>query len=322
MRKTLFTVLLVAFLCISCEILTPQEGYQAKGKVRIVCYGSTYEDVNSRSTTYYCYEESRYTQMGLKFNPIPVAPLDARSVASGFENLCEKTGRPYETYILTNETGPVSLEAFTSVLSQIAEEAEDEDLLIVYYTGHGCRISNKSLISDKTGYVTYGADLSRIGYISFCDASVSSYKLLSYHELYRYLDLIKGKKALFIDSCFGGSAVPTDGYSFDRVLHPEDDYVFTYVKDIQIPDIFVLSASQYYRVSYFNNISSIFTRALCESLGYDIANEVQNTRIPALSKNTVAFSSIAEYVRENYSTHKKDAVFATGTPGAFDLILF
>ncbi|MDD5086927.1 MAG: caspase family protein [Candidatus Nanoarchaeia archaeon] len=108
--------------------------------------------------------------------------------------------RGYDCYII-DEQG-TEKEIFESIDS-IAEQSNDKTETVFYFSGHGrCLDNHDKFISVKNS----NPDI--------------EYLLIGPKPLYSRLDKIKGKKAIFIDSCYSGAFAKEEG--LDKLI---DNYV-------------------------------------------------------------------------------------------------
>ncbi len=321
MRKAAFLlipILLLTLLC-SCEL-----AYDAPsvGTMHILVYGNDYSTHGSQSNYYYDLDGNRISTA----NPLNATVNDAVEVGNALVNLAEKADIDYQVeYILGSSTTyindavvpsavstDVSVSSLTGALADLAENADEADITIIYYSGHGAGESSKA---------SYGTDVTE-----------ESYLLLGrdeddYHVLYpisNFLDLVSaipGTKVIIGDFCYSGSLVQsgyvsvTDGEYSDMSasqLFWEGDKICEY------SSLFCLSAARYYQKSYESGDHGYFTSALLDALGWD-EDSKSLTSAKAEKNGMITLFNVANYCIDNDDNSRQTPMLSGGSN---DVILF
>lgn len=242
MKKLLFPLLL-SLLLTSCELLFPE----AKGDVYYVSAALNYEN----------------THAALKGTINDQIAMDAQ-----IEYSAQQTDTVLKKYSIREQDGIKTLtdntskekfsENFSSTLKQtladITSEANEEDIIIFYYSGHGAskkinKVPDGSLIFSFNG-----------------DGTVTDY--LSPEELFSICDKAKAKILLIIDSCYSGN------FSVDN--RPDSSWqeaISTFFNVDGFSNIWVLAAAREDEESFEATGHGYFTSVILEGLGYNAAKE-------------------------------------------------
>lgn len=196
-------------------------------------------------------------------------------------------------------------------------EMSDDDIFLLYYTGHGGDTGEPLLIADPT------------------TADYGSY--LTTEELNEWIKGISGKKAIILDTCHSGQVI-TD---YPRKLDERESSLYD-------PHAFYLSASAAEQLSqedyfseighnhghfsiYFldaigwNHISETNTEATIDGRTISVPGQLKPMEdIPSLAQGNITLTGIYKYVTEKF-TFAQDWI-SSQTPqtgnGPLDLVLF
>jgi uncharacterized caspase-like protein len=203
-------------------------------------------------------------------------------------------------------------------LASLGEGMNQEDLLVITYSGHGHTDGSWVLAPshDEGKIFTDTGDL---------DAGV----LLSAQELSALLEKAKGKVLLLIDSCYAGAFVPESETSLSLISETPDFlhklYETYFSKQERTVPFFVMAATTRDNTSkephYGSPIHGYFTQALLEGLGWDEQQQLLVTR-----KEYLDLDKLYHFVCEHQKipTEGENPVFyqhPTITGGAMSLVL-
>ena len=316
----LIAVFLLVVLC-SCEL-----SYEAPavGKMHILVYGNDY---SYGSAVYYPSGEQ------LMFNSSPASAgklqktaNDALQVGRALSALAEKSYPACEVVFLTSPVD-VTRNRLISELESLAASASENDITIIYYSGHGFGVKTK---------LPYGYDTSTCSYLAprYSEQPDSSV-LFPISDFLALVDTIKGVKIVIGDYCYSGSLVRSNNFSISSGEYTQMDTVTLFVKyrdDIcENPSLFCLSAARYNELSYeipdkdkYGNPlpnspkHGYFTYALLEALGWDEENQCLKAA-KAEKDNRITLSQIAEYVVANDGKSEQTPMVSGGSN---DIVLF
>jgi hypothetical protein len=214
-------------------------------------------------------------------------------------------------------------------------ELNSNDILIIYYSGHGFGTIND-------------LDDDRKGDLIMLDKIDSGYELniIKPDTLYNAFEKISGKKLLISDSCFSGNLIP----SSISTISVEDSRVtnksfydklsnLVSLKADSINDLFVISASRPNELSYeiqssmSPKITGAFTSVLLKGLGWDIEENDEFSVgeftgvIPSSTDNELSVDDIYSYTKDLYDVSQNEYRGITlynpmVNGGRLDLVLF
>ena len=312
----LIAVFLLVVLC-SCEI-----SYQAPatGKMHILVYGNDYS-----------YGNKIYIEPGVQFETnknllLQKTVNDAVQVGKAFTKLAIKAGiENYEAiYLIGDENreigyehsivkNDVTLETLKSTIMSIVADSSENDITIIYYSGHGHGSGTK---------VSYGSDTSSQSYlIPKLEGNSSIFYKVS--DLLNLVNKIKGVKVVIGDFCYSGSLVQSNNFTVTsgEYLQMDTTYLFAEKRnDIhENPSLFCLSASRYNELAREDKpLHGNFTNALLEALGWDEENQCLKTAA-AEKNNRILLSEIAKYVIAHDEESKQTPMVSGGSN---DIVLF
>ena len=317
----LLAVFLLIILC-SCEL-----SYQAPavGKMRILVFGNDYSYGNA---VYYFDDDHNEKQLMINGLPAAASRLyktenDALQVGNALSALSEKAGQEYQIISLTSDMD-VTDTRLVDELKAMAGLTAENDITIIYYSGHG--------FGGKTK-LAYGCDTSTCSYLAprYSERPDSSV-LLPVSDFLALVDSIKGIKIVIGDFCYSGSLVQSNNFSVTsgEYLQMDAACLFAEYRDEirENPSLFCLSASRYYELSYeYQNEDRYgnplpkhgnFTYALLEALGWDEEN--QCLKVAAAGKdNRITLSDIAGYIIANDGRPEQNPMVSGGSN---DIVLF
>ncbi len=209
-------------------------------------------------------------------------------------------------------------ERVLSALDSLVESMDQDDLLIVTYSGHGHTDGSWVLAPPHDG----GRIFSSTGEP---DESV----LLSVQELSVLLGQARGKVLLLIDSCYAGAFVAESDASLSAIPENPDFlhklYAAYFSKQEKKAPFFVMAATTRDNTSkephYGSPIHGYFTQALLEGLGWDEQQQLLDSRNEYLDLDEL-YHFVCEHQR--IPTEGEHPVFyqhPTITGGALSLVL-
>ena len=304
----LIAVFLLVVLC-SCEI-----SYQAPavGKMRILVYGNSY---NYGSAVYYLSGE----QLSINGQPASAGPLaktvnDAQQVGMALSALAQKSGMEYQAVYLT-EPSDVTNTRLVSELEALAALTSENDITVIYYSGHGFGVKTK---------LPYGYDTTACSYFAPRNSGKpDSSVLFPVSDFLALVNAIKGIKIVIGDFCYSGSLVQSNNFTVTsgEYLQMDTTYLFAEKRnDIhENPSLFCLSASRYNELAREDKpLHGNFTNALLEALGWDEENQCLKTAA-AEKNNRILLSEIAKYVIAHDEESKQTPMVSGGSN---DIVLF
>ena len=298
----------------------------AAGRMHIFVFGNDYEYGNR-----FYLEDGTFVGYG---KPLKGTVNDALQVGLSLCALAGKAGYEYDgTFMLGSERKTVSdpnvtvidsvfLDAFQDQLNALASRVSDNDITIIFFSGHG--------FGDEVK-LDYGTDPSERTYFAFRqirdssghpDLTTSVLYPLS-HILSR-IENLPGTKVLLGDFCYSGGFVRPGNVSCTSGEYTGIDAatLFSdYRSDIrESSSLFCLSAARYFEKSWEpgDGGHGYFTSALLRALGWDEEN--QKLIAPAAQVgNYISLFNIANYVTAN---DNKSAQTPMSCGGSNDIILF
>ena len=308
----LIAVFLLVVLC-SCE-----RSYQAPvvGKMRILVYGNSY---NYGSAVYYLSGE----QLSINGQPASAGPLaktvnDAQQVGMALSALAQKSGMEYQAVYLT-EPSDVTNTRLVSELEALAALTSENDITLIYYSGHGFGVKTK---------LPYGYDTTACSYFAPRNSGKpDSSVLFPVSDFLALVNAIKGIKIVIGDFCYSGSLVQSNNFTVTsgEYLQMDTSYLFAKKRDdiLENPSLFCLSASRYYELSYEYTLAADpkhgkFTDALLEALGWDEENECLKTAA-AEKDGKITLFELAKYVTANDGESRQTPMVSGGSN---DIVLF
>ena len=304
----LFAVFLLFVLC-SCEL-----SYQAPavGTMRILVYGNDYVYGNG---IYYLNGD----QFTINGSPASASRLyktvnDAQQVGRALSALAEKAGIEYQAVYLTTSSD-VTNTKLVSELEALKELTSENDITVIYYSGHGFGVRTK---------LPYGSDTSTCSYlVPRFSGKPNSSVLFPVSDFLALVEAIKGVKVVLGDFCYSGSLVQSNNFSvtFGEYSQMDPVYLFAKYRDDVYgnPSLFCLSAARYNELSYENTpLHGNFTCALLEALGWDEENQCLKAA-GAEKDNRITLSGLAEYVTAHDGESRQTPMVSGGSN---DIVLF
>ena len=306
------SILLLAALC-SCELTCDSP---AQGKMHILVYGNDYT-----------YGSSVYYEDGTKIqgsaNPLKGTVNDAFQVGLALCNLAKSND--YDAIFMIgiesrsvsglNATviNDVSKISFLNVLDSLASEASENDITIIYYSGHGLGGETK---------LPYGSDPASGSYLALRRDSDSTV-LYPISKFLRTVESIPGTKVIIGDFCHSGALVRAGNVSVTsgEYSNISASKLLKYRNNItESSSVYCLSAARYFEKSYEpgGGEHGYFTKALLKGLGWD--EEAQSLVMPeAMTDNRITLFNLAKYVTTNDGNTKQTPMTSGGSN---DIILF
>ena len=306
------SILLLTALC-SCELTCDSP---AQGKMHILVYGNDYT-----------YGSSVYYEDGTKIqgsaNPLKGTVNDAFQVGLALCNLAKSND--YDAIFMIgiesrsvsglNATviNDVSKIAFLNVLDSLASDANENDITIIYYSGHGLGGETK---------LPYGSDPASGSYLALRRDSDSTV-LYPISKFLRTVESIPGTKVIIGDFCHSGALVRAGNVSVTsgEYSNISASKLLKYRNNItESSSVYCLSAARYFEKSYEpgGGEHGYFTKALLKGLGWD--EEAQSLVMPeAMTDNRITLFNLAKYVTTNDGNTKQTPMTSGGSN---DIILF
>lgn len=297
MKKCLLLpILLTLLLTVSCDVFQ----LEVKPTIRIITVASDYKNLQNGP------------------NNLPLSPVDQKGIKDQLEFLSQYAGYEYEGIHVTYENGMLSATRSSSrngesefcpseylpyqgnsakhmnplildVLDTVATEAQDNDVTVFYYSGHGAGYRD-----------TLKMKWLKVGTLFFEGNSQDG---LHPDELHAAMAKIRGKKLIMIDACYSGAFVYND-INYPDSTEKAFEELFT-LPTIKNDNMWIMSASkdteQAYAPSSKKGGFSYFTQEVLNYLGYD-----SQAKEPALpTKTDICYSDILSYAQEfiTYSQH-------------------
>ena len=323
----LLIALVMVILC-SCENSVTPPG---PGKMHIFVYGNDYGYGNGSSGSAFYLQDGTLVGYGKKLKG---TVNDALQTGLALCALAQKAGYGYDgTFMLGVEPKTVSdpnvtvvnnvlLTVFLDELDALRARVGDEDITIIYFSGHG--FGDKDMLE-------YGADASEQSYFGFRQirktggiTDVTSSILYPESSLLDRIGALPGIKVVLGDFCYSGGLVRPGNVSVTPDEYTGIDATrlfFDFRNDIgESSSLFCLSAARYYEKSWEpgDGGHGYFTAALLKALGWDEEN--QNLVTPqAMVDNRITLFGIADYVTDN---DDKAAQTPMVSGGSNDIVLF
>ena len=273
------------------------------------------------------YEEDAFQdkENNLVVNTLSNPPNDLEAFTSQVDILA--SGREVERHIFLSQGGTRRVngkreewdkEAILSTISSL--EAEENDLVLFFYSGHGMDGTGELVVSAKEGKMDK----------------------ISPDELLTALSEVGGKKCVFLDSCYSGAFVENAGMLADGEVFGEDGslmkegFLFSLGPALSLSitsgrlgtdDIWLMSATTDGQLSYDSGTEGLpnqeeygaFSYFLISSLGYDMEND--SPRI-SQERNEVTFLGLYRDIKRRMteSMWTEQTPQITLTP--LDLVLF
>jgi hypothetical protein len=247
---------------------------------------------------------------------------DAKEIEKAFREISERQQVDFNSYNyyqigLSADTATINDPLYPSksniltALDNLVLLSNDNTITIIFYSGHGIE-SNGSWVLGKTNNI----------------ASIA----LSVEEIYNAIKDINGKTLIISDSCYSGNFYKDSAYTIS-------DYNFTFADAFEkfigtdskydTEDIYILSASQYFEVSYESSDRGhgYFTYELLNGLGWNHNSGTIDQAIPPAAKNNIlSVDSLVAYIRPEilkyYYTGEIGYQYPQVSGGRFDLVLF
>lgn len=319
-RRTasLLLVLLIAFMLSSCELAWEKLHPAPKvGTVRVLAYGNDYaggsyleieEGIRYASELYYTKNDA--LQVGLALKNLAIkADLDYQITFLLGTNVTpqqeELTG--YLTDPCVDCYKDITYSRYVSELERLASEAQPEDLVIIFHSGHGY---------GSGGLADYGIDVT--GSSGMVLGLASPYEvvgdklikatIMSDTLFMKYVNAIPGTKVVFCDRCYSGSLCTPAGFvSVDSSEYSGMDIVKLFFDSRSKIDVnassFFVSASRYNEESWEHPDMDViphgyFTKALLEALGWN--EDTGSLGTAAAEENGgITLYNVVRYVTKN-----------------------
>ena len=273
------------------------------------------------------YEEDAFQdkENNLVVNTLSNPPNDLEAFTHQIDIL--SSGRDVERHIFLSQGGARRVngkreewdkETILSTISSL--EAEENDLVLFFYSGHGMDGTGELVVSAKEGKMDK----------------------ISPDELLTALSEVGGKKCVFLDSCYSGAFVEDAGMLADGEVFGEDGslikegFLFSLGPALSLSitsgrlgtdDIWLMSATTDGQLSYDSGTEGLpnqeeygaFSYFLISSLGYDMEND--SPRI-SQERNEVTFLGLYRDIKRRMteSMWTEQTPQITLTP--LDLVLF
>lgn len=326
-----------AILLASCELFIEEP---PQGTIRVLSIGISYFNMN-------------INKKGYLYGPI----TDATAIDYAFENVAKKTGKPVEHISLIQkvsskytENNYPSKKNILANLDSFKNKAQENDLTIVYFSGHGYNSSDPSqgpccLVvppDNNTGEI-FAVDSDNL--LPECSLSVA--------ELRKTLLDIQGKKLLILDCCFSGGHIPSNSTYVDTESTGVQSWqegiqkLFAPPEETMPADLFVMAAARADLSSYEPNGKGIgkhgfFTQEIIEGMGiiedeaYDWISASSDISAhwqlnpeklklgisPAKSNSALTLDGLYAYVKNNMSFSQWRMQYPQVIRGPYDLVLF
>ena len=308
----LISAILLLSLC-SCEL-----SYEApkEGKMHILVYGNDY---SYGGLVFYANGEQLY----YKGQPAYARKLnntvnDAIQVGRALSELAVKANLEHDIQYLT-ESDSVSKPDLVTALETIAESSSDNDITIIYYSGHGFGVDDK---------LHYGTDTAVCSYlVPRNPAKLDSSVLFPVSEFLDLVNSIKGVKVVIGDYCYSGALVQSGFFSVtsgEYSLFDSSTLLFEYRDKIrESSSLFCLSASRYNELSYEYTWPSDpqhgkFTNSLLQALGWDEEKQTLTTA-KAEKDGKITLFEVFKYVTTHDGESRQTPMVSGGSN---DIILF
>lgn len=290
----IITIFLALFIFSSCELMVKKP---AKPKIAAIFIGLDYWE--------------NYTFNGYLAKQLNGTIRDVKEVNEALEELAGKLKQNYSSTFMLQERKIVNEETLypnkDNILSKVSEKIEslgDNDLLIVYYAGHGDTNTGSLVVATTQNVKT--ADL-----------------LKSTELLEVFNDMNKGNAILILDSCYSGNFIQPyfDSKNYNPrllTISASTAYQDSYEKDIFYPQ---------------QHIHGVFTTYFLEALGWDHGNPANEeikvdglsvvgslkplNKIPVLRNGTITAGDIYSYIRKRVKGQRSLIV-----QGPLDKIIF
>ncbi len=324
MKRGILLLLSAILILSSCELFYDEPGL---GDVYVVSIGIDYQNNSA-------------------VNDLYGTVTDAKELFRAIKKIADKTQQDWKGYLLLQEgdaydpttlylyegegidkTNYASRDNLFVTLTAIKNQATEQDLTILTYSGHGV---------DQTGEMVM-AHTDTDGHAS----SIES-QLVKHQDLLASMAEIPGRKLIILDSCFSGVFVPESTSSLSTVLsHGMDDWYAKFWEEstYNIPDLYVLTASaladSYERSIEQGHKHGVFSFALLQALGWehphdeDIAT-VEPMAPPSSTGSILSVDSLYTYIKSHQELpltwsilrpsqeYQHPLVFG----GAMDMVLF
>lgn len=290
-----------------------------------------FTDEPTKGDVYYINVGLDYENNGDSDDNLKGTVPDAKELHETFKQVIAKAGRIGSGYKMVQEgasiENPLDLDYpskanIQSRLSQIQGVANEDDLTIFTYSGHG---------EESTGRIV-------LAYSGGVNPRLEAATLLS------WMALIPGKKLVILDSCFSGMFVEESPSSTNTVLNNSIAAFFetyhsadTYGK----PDLFVLTASAHtdsYEREFDSDVNhnhGFFSYALLEALGWDHPHSATLSSVtiddpPAAKGGRITVDGLFKYIKKHQAIPSRLNLFTNWTEyqhpmttgGPLDLVLF
>lgn len=319
MRK-LLVVILIAITFSSCEYFLGG-GITVEPKVYMVAIGIGYE--HSADISRLKYTKSDMNALSAQIANLLEGKMDYEILTCSDEEdgltLRRMTSGGERETLYVWENGIVDTKTLSMALDNSLSKAEDGDVMIFYYAGHG---------DDETGCLAYTYEY-----------GTNKYETISVRDLYDdMLSRWKGRKLLLLDSCFSGNFIengdlaPTHTYDekgnltvFNPISSMELSWQMLKGKDNAKPDVYVISGASRDQMTYegVDGIEhGLFTYALLRYLDYDTQME-EATYTTKFDGKYISVSDLYNGIIDNFPNQNyfKRSTPNT-TPSRFDMILF
>lgn len=250
-KLVLLLISLILVALVSCDVFSEKE---QSNTVYIVTIGNDYlnhpkQNVKEFITSFANPTKYRYLgSLERGINPLVCCTEDAKDISDCLSAIYTKKNVTYVTYSISSDTNlkptPVTLK---SVLTSI--NPKKDDLIVLYYSGHGVR-------EDETSYFCLNKD------------DNDGLAFLPVNEVLAYLSTKPCLSFAIIDACEIGSS-----YNQDSLSNPSSMFDTLFNK-FNFSNVCVLASSSSSQTSYGGSPNSIYTAKLLQCLGWDIEDDI------------------------------------------------
>ena len=318
-RIVLLLLFAVALLC-SCEIFECDE---RDGKLNIIAIVINYAGAD------------------YSINPLSKTIADAIEASKAFVALCIEYEKSvgYQRFLISDRALSADYSAapdfisanslpstkanFDSCVDELALQAQDNDLTLIFYSGHGSQTSSNPSRNNLEYLQNTGSETS----FAFWDKSTGT-EFYSHRDFLDKISTIKGRVLLIADSCYSGGLVCDNGISISASTYSAtsipswEALLFDYPVIVN-PRLYVMTAARSYEVSYESYDTGLFTGALLDALGWNQETQQLENAIPSRMGDRISFSSIYQCIRNSEAIRRSGySQKVTASASSLDLVLF
>ncbi len=320
--RRLLLIAVIALTMTSCEYFMAP-GIEVEPKLYMVAVGIGYEHSRINDLAY---TKADLNALVAQLESLLSGKMDYEILALSDEEegftLERHTAQGIEEIKKYNPDKLMTKEEFKEIFTEgFTSKPEKNDILILYYAGHGY---------DKTGSFVYTYRY-----------ETNVYGTLSSRDLHdEIISLFKCRKLLLLDSCYSGNFIeegdlaPTIFYSEDGDVFLSEFNLFSSLGDSfsslsssnnARPDVFVISAAGRDQLSY-ENVGGVrhglFTHALLEYLDYD--TDMEEARFTSkFDGKSVSVADLYRGIVDNFPIrdYKRKSTPNT-TASKYDMVVF